>query len=167
MDAEILDTDTIPGTPATLPEDGLTRDKGWRSQRRSHLGSDEAFVSVPRRGDTKSIPVYPWVADCDKNDASPLNMLSIDVLVRAIGEVPCRAVQRQYALLHKNVTVVTKGESNGLGVDIAPDQAALSGKLAIDHGFGGQRARARGQSSCRADAGSTKAWTERKYLASR
>lgn len=167
MDAESLDTDATPGTLAALPEDGLTSDQGWRSHRRNHLGNKGKLTSVPRRGDAKSIPVHPWVADCDKNDARPLNMATIDVLVRATGEMPRRAVQRQYALPHKNATVVAKGESNSLGVDIAPIHAAPSGKLAADHGFGGQRSRARGQSFCWADAGSTRTWTESRYPASR
>jgi hypothetical protein len=167
MDAEMRDTEVTCGTLAALHENRL-RSEGWRVQVLKHVGNDGEIVSISRRGDAKSIPVRPWVADCGKNDSRPLNMATINVLlVKTTGEAPCRAVQREYALPHKSVSVIAEGESNRIRLDIAPDHDDPSSALAASHGFGGQRARALGQLSCRVDAGSTRAWIEGRYPASR
>ncbi|WP_156901687.1 hypothetical protein [Azohydromonas australica] len=163
----MLDTKATHGTLAAFPEDGPSSDKGWRSRIRTHLGNGGKSLPISRRSDAISIPMCPWVADCDRNDARPLNVAATHVLLRATGKAPRHAVQREYALPHKDVTVVVEGESEHIGLDIAPDHDAPSGMLAARHGLGGQRARAPGQSSCRAQAGSTRAWSESRSPASR
>lgn len=165
MDAEMLDTEATQGTLAALHQDRLRN--GSRAQVLEHLRSDGEVASISQRNDAKSIPVRPWVADGDRNDARPLNMATIQVLVRVTGKAPRRAVQCEYALPHKNVTVATAGKSSRIRVDIAPGHDAPSGLLAACHGFGRQRARAQHQFAYRPEAGRTRAWTKSRYPASR
>lgn len=128
-------------TPEPVQQDTLWQDDGWTARVIKNIDDDGWAVEMTLDGESEPALTGPWTMGRDKKNPKPLDANAFHTLVKTASEVLARHEQHRHAMLHKSVTVTSRGRRVTVNLDIEADEDNPSAQLTALDEEGGQLGR--------------------------
>jgi hypothetical protein len=148
---------------AIINEPRLWVQRGWTARVIKNEDDDGWAVAMIRDGEPEPALIGPWTMGRDKKNPKPLDSAAFNTLVKTASEVVLRHEQQLQALLHKTITVIVKGQSIHVALNVVPDEDDPHALLSARDPDGTQLAEVKVRPDFKLNSASAHAWIENGY----